>query len=169
MALVAQGWDLVINWLDRGAKSTTTTIKLVPTDDAGDAADVLSAAVDVIAALNAGSDLVIASYFVAKRFIENALTLPTAGTAEKEAKAHIVAKISTDPTDSGVFDLPGPNDDMFLATSGDNADVVDVDNDPALSIVATFGPSGLAYISDGEHWLVDTAKGKRIHKGSTKG
>jgi len=169
MALVASGWQLIIDWVDRGGKSTTSTLNLVTDDDAGDASQVFTDAGVVRTALAAGSDLVIAGYSVKKRFVNDALTLPTAGTAEKEAKAHLVGKIDGDPFESGVFDLPGPKDTMFLDTSGDNADIVDVAHDPALSIIETFQPTGLVTISDGEHWVTATVKGKRIHKGSTKG
>lgn len=167
MALVAAGWELIVNWVDRAGNNARNIISLVATDDAGDADAVFGSVSGILAALNAGSDCVVSSYLVQKRFVENALTLPAA--AEAEMKAHISAKIDGDPTDSAVFDLPGPSDAMFIDTTGPNANVVNVDEDPALSIIAIFQTGGSGFISDGEHWDVDTAKGKRIHKKSTRG
>lgn len=167
MALVAAGWELIVNWVDRAGNPARNTISLVATDDAGDADAVFGSVSGILTALNAGSDCVIAGYTVAKRYVENALALPA--TAEAEMKAHISAKIDGDPTDSAVFDLPGPADAMFVDTTGPNANVVNVDEDPALSIIAIFQAGGTAFISDGEHWDPDTAKGKRIHKKSTRG
>jgi len=167
MALTAAGWELVINWVDRAGNNARNIISLVATDDAGDADAVFGSVTSVLAALNAGSDAVVASYLVQKRYVEDTLVLPS--TAEAEMKAHISAKIAGDPSDSAVFDLPAPADAMFVDTTGPNANIVNVDEDPALSIVAMFSPAGVAFISDGEHWDVNTAKGKRIHKHSTRG
>lgn len=167
MALVAQGWELVVNWVDRAGDTARNVIALTATDDAGDADAVFGSVASILAALNAGSDAVIASYFVAKRYVEGALTLPA--TAQVEMKAHISAKIDGDPTESAVFDLPAPTDAMFVDTTGENANIVDVDADPALSIIVMFDTGGVATISDGEHWDSETAKGKRIHKHSTRG
>lgn len=169
MALIEKGWYLNVDWVDKGSNVGRSRILLTVTDTAGDMDLVVTAAAAVLASLAAGSDCVVSGYQLSKSFVEDALTLPTSGNAEIEMKAHLVAKITGDPTESGVFDLPGPKDSMFIATSGPDANVVKVGSAPANAIVQIFQLGGSGYISDGETWVTATAKGKRIHKRSTRG
>jgi len=172
MALTAQYWFLDVELVDRGDRTTHRRFQLVNTDSSGDAAVVLTAASNILTALQALTDLVVKSYSVGKKFVETALTLPTAATAEVEQHALVTAQIRGIPNKSAVIDIPGPKDAVFLATSGSDADKV---NFVAAGIVETYlkvfdsTQTNLAKVSDGEFINYTIHKGTRTHSKSSKG
>lgn len=171
MAFDSQGWKLVVGLVDRGGKTVNRTFNMVSTDTAGDATAVFADVATIIANLVAVTELKIKSYQVTQVFSEDTFSLPTSAEAEAEQQLHISALISSDPTKSGTYDIPGPKQTLFQAASGAGADQADF-TDTALDTFTDmfdFGGSGLAYISDGEYWLTNTAKGKKTHKHSTNG
>lgn len=171
MTLAALRWELGVGLVDRGARVFNRVFELTATDTAGDASAVLTDVATILANIAAVTELKVKSYRVTKVFVENALTLPTSAEAEGEQNLHISALIVGDPTDSATYDIPGPKQALFLAASGPGADqpnfaVTALDN--FIEMFNSAG-SGLATISDGESWDTNTAKGKKIHKGSTRG
>lgn len=172
MALVAKGWELVVGLADRGGKVVNRTFEMTATDTAGDAAAVLTDVTTILARLNAASALVVKSYRVAKVYVNDALALPTSAEAEAEQQLHISALIDTDPSKSGTYDIPGPEQLLFQASSGPGADLPNFAQTELTDFVDIFDQvigDGLATLSDGESWNRLTAKGKKTHKHSTNG
>jgi len=169
MALAAQGWQLVVALRDRGGGTTTRTYDLVATDDAGDASVVLGNAASLLADLIALSDCKVYQYHVAKQFRDTAFTLPTVATAENEQHALITAPIAGKPNESASLDIPGPKDDVFLATSGKNANIVDTSAVQDFILDFTAAGVNLAKVSDGDQLTGSDYSGKRTHSRSVRG
>lgn len=171
MALVEQNWELVVGLVDRGGKTVNRTFELVATDTAGDADAVFTDVGTIITNLNAVTELVIKGYRVAKVFAEDALTLPTSAEAEAEQRLTISALIVDDPLESATYHIPGPAQALFQAASGPGADLPNFSNSALDAFIEMFNSAGtnIAYISDGEFWDTNTAKGKKTHSRSTNG
>lgn len=171
MALTALRWELVVGLADRGGKVVNRTFMLTSTDTAGDAAAVLTDVGTILTNLAAVTELKVKGYRVAKVYSESAFTLPTSAEAEAEQNLHVSALIVGDPTKSATYDIPGPKQALFQAASGAGADLPNFSNTALDNFLEMFnsGGSDLAYISDGESWDVNTAKGKKTHKRSTNG
>jgi hypothetical protein len=171
MALTAIGWKLVVGMADRGGKVVNRTFDLTAVDTAGDASAVLTDVATILSRLNGVSALVIKSYSVAKVYSNDALTLPTSAEAEAEQQLHLSALIIGDPTKSGTYDIPGPEQLCFQAASGPGADLPNFGQTELNVFVDIFdsGASDLAHLSDGESWDGLTVKGKKTHKHSTNG
>ena len=171
MALAALGWKLVANIRDRGKGKTSRTFWFVQSDVAGDMSGLETTAAAWVTAFNNVSDAKIASYSISKVFADNAYTPPTLATSEVEGHAEISAAINNIPNKFATIDIPGPKDAIFVATSGSNADVVNVANAAVLAYVGMFNSINTQfYLSDGEVVDGDTPNltGKRTHSGSRK-
>jgi len=171
MALVAKEWQLSVGLVDRGGKVVNRTFHLTAQDDAGDATGVFTDVATILTNLAAVTELKVKSYQVQKIFTDNALTLPTSAEAEAEQNLHISALIVGDPTKSGTYDIPGPKQALFQASSGPGADIPNFSSSALDTFIEMFNSAGsdLALISDGESWDTNTAKGKKTHKHSTNG
>lgn len=166
MALAKQWWKLSAQFRDRANKTTTREWRLVPTDTAGDATDVLAAAATVIANYQAASDCKIISYTVGAYFLDTAFAIPTAATALNTVVASITNQVHEHPNESAVYDIPGPKDLVFLAASGDDADNVNFAQDEVDAIQDMYSIAGtnLLYISDGETLNTNVHSGVRATK-----
>jgi len=171
MALVSKGWELVVGLVDRGGKTVNRTFELTAVDTAGDATAVFADVGTIITNLNAVTECVIKGYRVAEVFAEDALALPTSAEAEAEQRLSISALIVGDPLESATYHIPAPAQALFQAASGAGADLPNFSNAALDAFIAMFdsGGSDLAYISDGESWDQNTAKGKKTHSRSTNG
>lgn len=171
MALVSQGWKLVVGLVDRGGKTVNRTFDFVGTDTAGDASALMTDATTALANLAAVTELKVKSYQLTKVFVEDTLTLPNSAEAEAEQQLSVSALIYQQPTESATYRIPGPKQALFQAASGPGADLPNFSNSALDTFLEmfSFGGSNIFYISDGEHWDVNTAKGKKTHARSTNG
>lgn len=172
MALAKQKWQLVATIVDKGGKPVTTrTWDFQGTDTAGDASALLADAVLHLADFAAVTDCKISKYEVKVVFVENALTLPTADTAENNAHALITAPIDGVPNKSASIDIPGPKNSIFVnPNAGAGHDDVDITNTDVQNYLNNFqATGGKFYVSDGETIVPAQASGKRTHSRSKKG
>lgn len=171
MALTKQYWFLEVALVDRGDKVTTRRYQLVATDTAWDASAVNTAVTTIIGYLNAVTELVVKSYRMGVLFLETALTLPTSGDAEAEQHALVTAQILGVPNKSAVIDIPGPVIGVFMGSSGEAADIVDVTDTDLTNYVKMFdsGEGNLSKISDGEFIDAAIIRGRRTHSKSSQG
>jgi len=171
-SLVSQGWEVVVHLKDKAGDPTDRTYKLIATDDAGDMSEMQINATAIITDLLAVTDCKIDQYRIAKVFVEDAFTLPTADTAETRTHAMITLPIAGVPNKSATIDIPGPKNGIFVAASGsgyNDVDPNDSDVDNYVNNFAAVGVGGIAYISDGENIVNENLRGKRTHSRSTKG
>jgi len=163
MALVSQGYRLVVSLTDTSSSVSTLTFEL-------SSPDALTAATDaatVLTALGDMTDSVVSSYSINEVFAENALTLPA--NAINAIKASMSVYLEGAGQKRGNLKIPAPKTGIFVSASGPNNNVVD-DTDPAviayIDLYQTTG--GILTLSDGEtvrdaDWW---AGGKRISRGS---
>lgn len=163
MALVSQGFELVVSLADTGDNRTNRTYDLVEAAYADASTD----AAALISALNLITDAVVVGYSLNQKFIENALALPA--NAEIENQAFFAGKITGDPTDSATLSVPAPAAGIFTAASGPGYNIVDMGNTNVTAWIALFATGGTAQLSDGETWDTATVSGKRRHVKSFKG
>lgn len=173
MALVSDGFYAYFTIVDNGGDSATLSYGLV----AADATEAATAAGTIATRLAAVTNGIIKAYSITERFIENALTLPGSGV-HVEDRASVVVQLASSPLKSSVLVIPAPKAGLFMATSGDASNDIDVSatNTALRSYVAMFndGGSGICTISDGEFVDADAAntgikRGVRTHRASSRG
>lgn len=167
MALVARAhpFELVVTLVDNGANETTKTYELQSADAAAAATD--SAA--IMAALNAVTQAVIKRYSINQVFIEDALVLPFSGV-ENQNQAVLTVVLASDPSKTGTLVIPAADPGIFVAASGENANIVDTGDAAVNAYVELFTTTNEAYMSDGE--LADVSlnfRGVRRHVKSRYG
>lgn len=163
MALAAAGFKGTMSIVDNGRNNSTKTYDLT----AATIADALTDMAAIVAAFVAVSDAAVVSYTVQSLFEEGSLTLPASGV-QLEDIALLTASIVGQPLKSATISIPAPKPAIFLGTSDEAADIVDV-NDVALdAYFSLFQLNGEAYVSDGESALA-LRTGRRIHRGSRRG
>lgn len=163
MALVADGFTGYITLVDNGSNTTTKSFMLTSADAATASSDMAA----IVAALTAVTDATVVSYGATAVMVNDAVSLPASGV-QVEDQALLTLGIVGHPTKSGTLTIPAPKPAIFVATSGKNANVVDLANSALVTYIALFQSSGKAYISDGE--VAAAAKeGKRVHRGSRRG
>lgn len=152
MALVTDGWELTIQLADTSGSISSLTYNLIAADQAA----ATTATADIIAALNAVTDSVIANYRLAEVFVEDAFALPA--DAENRIKASMTVTLAGLGQKKAVIRIPAPVDGVFVAPTGPGYDEVD----GSAAIVQTYvdlfkaDPTGVATLSDGEHVSADT-------------
>lgn len=166
MALVADGLELLVDLVDNGGNQNRRVYKLVETDIT--AVDAVVA--DMLTKIGAVTDSVVSAYRVAQVFVEDALVYPASGV-QNENQALISAKIIGNPRKSGTLSIPGAKPAIFNATSGKQANIVNMGNAAILAYVRMFdsGHGDEAYISDGEFIDASTASGRRRHTKNNSG
>lgn len=171
MALVKQHYQLLVDLVDRGGRTTTRTYDLVATDTALDITAVTTDVATILTRLNGVSALVVKSYRIALLYLETSLVLPTSAEAELEQHALITAQIKGIPNKSAVLDIPGPEQLVFTAASGPGADQVNFGQQEVADYVTMFDSAGddLAKISDGEYIDQNIVKGRKTHSHSNRG
>lgn len=168
MAFVAQGWKLVLSFVDAGGNPTSRTFDLVATDDAGDLSPVIDDVTAIIAAYTAATDAILVSQQVSKVTLNDSVVLPTT-SVNVEENLQVSAKIAGMPNKSAVFEIPAPKIGAFQQTSGPGRNLANFTTGPLPDVVNLFTTGGKVYISDGEVITAQGIKGKRVHHKSTKG
>jgi hypothetical protein len=163
MALVSNGFWLVVTLRDNGGNETTKTYQMV----AADADTAATDAATVITALNAVTDAVIVSYFTYERFIEDAFAYPGDGV-QVENLALLDFDLVDHPEKTATVTIPAPNIGIFVASSGSGANVVDTSDAALIAFRDLFRTGGQLLISDGEV-AESLVRGRRIHRKSLRG
>lgn len=168
MAIVSQGFELIVSFADNGGKPyMQRTYGLKETDPT----NIPTVVAAVIPEIQAVTDAVIAQYRVAEVFVEDALTLP-AITVQNENQAIITAPITGAPNKSGTVTIPAAKASLFVGTSGKNANIVKAyDQAPLAAFLSEFGDGAedQFYVSDGETLIVAQSSGKRRHTKNPNG
>lgn len=163
MALVQDGYRMVVTVYDTSGSPATLSYDMTSADDAAAATD----AATILAALTAATKSTIGQYTYGPKFVEDALTLPA--DAENVIKASISAYIDGLGNKRANIKIPAPVNAMFTATSGPGFNVVSGSAAAVTGYLDLFETTGgVATISDGET-LRDTqnfAGGKRISRAS---
>lgn len=163
MALVAQFWELVVQFADTGDDRVTRTYRLNEAAYADAAADGAA----LVAAVAAMTDCVVSGYRLAQVFIENALVLPA--NAQNENQALFSGKITGDPLDSATASVPGVKGSLMTGATGKANNIVNMSNVTVQAFRDIFTLTGTATLSDGETWDAPTVSGKRRHTKNNRG
>jgi len=164
MALVGGGYFGVVELIDNGGNVTKRRYELTAATIADADTDMSGT---VIPALQAVTDAKVKGYVVEISVVEDALTLPASGV-EIENLALLDMSIVGHPEKSATLTIPAPKPTIFVATSGDGANVVDPADSAVVAYVALFEAGGQALISDGEV-ASGLVAGRRIHRKSSRG
>lgn len=145
MAWVSQGFILDVRQVDAGANENRKTYNLTAATNA----EALTESLEILVALEEVSALSSKTYTIREVFVNDAFALPAAGV-QGEAKAVIVGRNSADASKLHRVEISGPEDDVFLATQGELANVVDLTHQHVKDYWNLFDGTGQATLSDGE-------------------
>jgi hypothetical protein len=156
MALVQDGWKVVVTFADQG-KAAATTREYGMVSTAYD--DIVTDLAAALPTIQAASDCPISSYQVTEVYINDALTLPANIQAENEA--FLTVGLAGRPRESGNLSIPGAKIGCFLTTTGGGSDIVDPSDALVSNFVGLFAVGGTLTFSDGEHANASIVKGRR--------
>lgn len=164
MAFNSAGFEITVSLLDRGDNLTHMRFGVGGADIA--AAEVIAAAniADIVAVTKA----YVVGYTIAEKFVNDAARTP-ANNGEIEEKAVITVNLETSPK-KAILTIPAPVDTLFVGTSGDNWNTVDIADSLLVAFVGDFEAGGFS-LSDGENVAATNSivKGRRTHRSSSRG
>lgn len=148
MALVADRWEATYTLRGSSKKTATLTYQL----RAADYATASTASTALIPLINAMTAAVITRYTVRQVFVEDALTVPAA--VDLTDVAILYGGIDGELDKSATVKIPGfdrtAQTAMLIATTGVNANKIDITDTDVAAYWDAFASTGYAYISDGE-------------------
>lgn len=164
MAFNSVGFEATVAILDRGDNLTHMRFGVDGADIAA-AETILAANIADLVAVTKGY---VVSYSVAEKFVNDAARTP-ANNGEIEEKAVITVNLATSPK-KAVITIPAPVDTLFVGTSGDNWNQVDIADSLLVAFIGDFQSGGFQ-LSDGEHVAASNSiiKGRRTHRSSSRG
>lgn len=166
MAFQAQAWFMTISVIDNGDNQSNVTFEMT-------AATHLLAVIDaavVLAAFEAVCAAGTVSWSLSQVNVNDALVTPASSAVQNEAKALYIMRDSVNPTKKHTKRIPAPETDVFLTTSGDGANIMDVAHQDNLDLANLFAAAGVCTISDGESIEADALlKGRRVTHRSRRG
>ena len=110
------------------------------------------------------------AYSIKTKYYNDALVIPASSAVQLETKALLVMRDSVNPLKIHTRNIPAPETDVFLATSGDGQNIVDIAHGDVLTFVNLFDGTGECTLSDGES--VETGgiiRGRRTTRYSRRG
>lgn len=164
MAFVPGRWFTVINMVDNGGDQASKRFELNAADSA--AATVVQTA--LLAAWNNVTDMKVVSYYTYQEEVSDVEAYPVSGV-ERENVALLSFDVRDAPNKKATLGIPAPKPAIFVASSGEGAEIVDTANAAVIALRDLFisdPPS--VYLSDGES-MGTLVKGKRIHRRNSNG
>ena len=164
MAFVSTGiFTVTYTVVDQGNQRSTlrfkTRLSLVP-----DYATALTAALSLLPDLEAVITGNISAYTVNEVFKNDSLVIPA--DAQNQDKASI--SFTEDSGDTGNLKIPSPDNDIFVAATGANNNIVDLADAALIAYTDNFRVTGFFTIDSGQA-LNQLVAGKRIHAKSNFG
>lgn len=164
MAIVFSNYEIRVFMKDQ---TNTTFTKIYQTDPAlvTDDTEAATAATALLAELAPVTALTIVGYTIGKKYEEN--TSPALPQRIGYDQASFVVTLET-PNKFATLYIPGAANGIFQATTGVQADIINVNNADLLAYVALFkDTTGYFVLSDGEHVAASATpivEGQRISK-----
>lgn len=156
MAFVVQAFFLSVTLMDYGENETHKRWRMT----AGTAAQAVTDAAAVVAALEAVSDAEVTGYVIEQAYVEDAFALPTV-VNPVSVVASITSLIEGAGSKKANISIPSPNIGIFQGATGDAADLVDGTDTALQTYLALFQDTGELLISDGET-MGDFLRGIRV-------
>jgi len=156
MALTLTGYVLSVNLMDNAGDISTKRYHLRGIDYAAAIIDTAA----VLSAIAGVTDSEVASYSVNAVFDEGVLTYP-AVNVDNKTKASLTCVLDGVGAKKANIRIPAPKIDIFTATSGAGANVVDMSDIALVAYGDLFKSTGQCFISDGEN-LLNVSSGRRV-------
>jgi len=166
MAWLEQSFRLVVKVIDNGLNEATITYEMTAATHVAALTDALL----IIGILEEVCAAATVSYSINQMFVNDSLVIPASAAVQVEAKALLIMRDGTNPVKKHIARIPAPETDVFLATDGDGANIVDVTHQHVIDYNNMFDATGECYISDGESVKSDgPIKGRRVTHRSRRG
>lgn len=145
MAWQSLGYTLRVRVVDAGNNEVSKSYVMTTAVPA----DSLTDALIIIDALEAVCALATKTYAITQEFYNDAFALPAEGI-QAEARAVLIGTDGTLPNKQHRTEIPGPELDVFLAETGEGANIVDIAHQDVLDYWNLFDTTGEATLSDGD-------------------
>lgn len=166
MAITSVGWQLSVEFLDKGENTTSMLFDLV----AADGTEATAAAAAILAAYPGVGSMTISGYRLTEVFQETgSLVIPSAADAQAEVDAKITVYVAGQGAKKAVVRIPAPTAaNVMVSTVGSGANVVNLALPNVITWLGLFQTGGKATISDGET-AGSAIKGIRVTKAKRGG
>lgn len=166
MALTGLNFGMVVSFVDNGGNQVTREYMMKPEvatfDDAAAAAAAMTPIVDAL------TGATIPKYRVFQEFEETAFVLPGDAGVQVENQASLTFLLDNVGSKKANLNIPAPVIGIFSASSGPNANVVDIADAAVVAFADQFLAAADFRLSDGEA-SSRILTGHRVHKRSSRG
>jgi len=171
MAIVTEGFEITVTVADNGGQRSTLTYVCDPLT-VMDFTDAQTAEISIRTALQAVTDSIVVGSSIKEVRYNDAIVLPAAGV-QNENKASVTLQILGQNKKANMK-IPAPKPTLFVGTSGEAADQIDVTDALLTTYFGNFLTAGYFTLSDGEKVSTDPngngiIVGKRIHAKNNNG
>lgn len=166
MALVAGLFGMSVSFLDNGMNVVSREYMMDPAL-VTTYAEAEAAALDILPDVVGMTDAAIPQYRVFQVYQENALAIPGTGV-QVENQASMTLLLTSPGNEKANLNIPAPKPAIFVATSGKQANIVNMGNAAVLAFIGNFFAGENFTVSDGEK-VARAVDGKRTHKRSNRG
>jgi len=166
MALTGQTFGMTVSFVDNGGNQVTREYMMKSA--IATYTDAAAAAAAMIPLVNALTGSTISQYRVFQNFEEQAFVLPADAGVQNENQASLTFLLAGMGSKKANVNIPAPIIGIFSASSGPNANIVDVNDAAVVAFSDQFEGAGDFRISDGEA-TSRLLSGHRVHKRNNRG
>jgi len=166
MALTGLNFGMTISFIDNGGNQVTREYMMKST--IATYADAATAAAAMVPIVNALTGSTISQYRVFQVFEESAFVLPGDAGVQNENQASFTFLLASAGSKKANVNIPAPVIGIFSASSGPNANIVDINDAAVQAFEDQFKGPGDFRISDGEA-VSRLLTGHRVHKRNSRG
>lgn len=166
MAMVAQRFGMTISFVDNGGNQVTREYMM--SSSVATYTDAAAAAAAMYPLVNTITAATIPQYRVFQVFEDNAFVLPADMGVQVENQASMTFLLAGIGSKKGNLNIPAPTSGIFVATSGPNANIVDIADAGVEAWADMFLAAGDFRLSDNEA-SSRLLQGRRVHRRSSKG
>lgn len=166
MAFTGSNFGATYSFVDNGGNQVTREYQMKP--EVAVFADAVTAAQGMQPLLDALTGATMPKFRVYQEFVNNTFVLPADAGVQVENQASLTFLLQALGSKKANLNIPAPVIGIFTASSGPNANIIDIDNAAIQAFADQFLAAADFRLSDGE-WIQRILNGRRVHKRSNKG
>lgn len=166
MALTALTFGMTISFIDNGGNQVTREYMM--STSVATYVDAAAAAAAMVPLVNALTGATISQYRVFQVFEESAFVLPGDAGVQNENQASLTFMLAGAGSKKANLNIPAPIIGIFSASSGPNANIVDINDTDVVAFADQFLGANDFRLSDGEA-SSRLLTGHRVHRRNSRG
>lgn len=166
MAFTGSTFGATYSFVDNGGNQVTREYAMKPEVATYETASASAAEMQPL--LDALTGATMPKFRVFQEFVNNTFVLPADAGVQVENQASLTYLLQALGSKKANLNIPAPIIGLFTASSGPNANIIDIDNAAIIAFSDMFLAASDFRLSDGEY-IQRLLNGRRVHKRSARG